>query len=126
MSVVTSLVLIYDISDREVVSNLELGEYTGLQHLVSVTEAANAGAVGPSRAALAIGLAATAVKYLGDPEDLAGRIERAPWRRPECVLLLVRQQEEVRPSVWGFTGALYFGTVEVPRRFERLLPAVQS
>ena len=126
MSVVTSLVLVFSARDRDVVGDLVLGACTEVQRFVDVTEAANGGAVGPSRKMLQLRVAATAVNYLVSVADLASRVEAAPWRAPESVLLLVQGESEVRPAVWGFAGALYFGTIDEPRRFVRLVSAVRS
>ena len=126
MSVVTSLVLVFSARDRDVVGDLVLGACTEVQRFVDVTEAANGGAVGPSRKMLPLRVAATAVNYLASVADLAARVEAASWKAPESVLLLAQREHGVRPAVWGFAGALYFGTVDEPRKFVCLIPAVLS
>lgn len=126
MSVVTDIVLIYDETDRRVVADLWLDDGAREQCFVDVTEAANAGAIGPKRKMLQLRIAATAVNGFDGVEQLAERIAVASWEAPENVLLLVKGEEEVRPAVWGFAGALYFGCVDEPRRFECFVPAVRS
>ena len=125
MSQVTSLVLVCDLSDESAVHDLAISDDTGEQRFVPVSEAANEGARGPCRKMLQFHVAATAVNYLR-VDDLTARIERAPWRRPESVMLLVQEENEVRPAAWGFAGAAHFGQVDEPQRFVDLLAAVPS
>lgn len=47
-------------------------------------------------------------------DDVRRRFERAPWREPESVILLIQKEEEIRPSVWGFEGAFSFGSLSSP------------
>ena len=125
MSQVTSLVLTYHARDRRVVEDLVLTATTEDQRFVDCTEAANEGARGPCRKMLQLQLAATAVNGF-DVQDLVQRIESAPWRSPEAVMLLVLGEQEMRPAVWGFAGASSFECVDVPRRFVELLERVTS
>lgn len=125
MSVVTNLVLVYNIVDRMVVSGLLLDEDTEEQRFVDVTESVNKEACGPRRKMMTLRLSATAVNYFS-VEQLAERIERLLWEAPESVLLLVQGENDVRPAVWGFDGAHHFRCVDKPLKFVCLLEAVPS
>ena len=126
MSVVTSLVLVYHSLDERIVDNLVLDpEHTEDQRFIDVTETANEAAYGPSRKMLQLRLAATAVNYF-NVEQLTERIATLPWKEPESVMLLVQKEDEVRPAVWGFKGVRCYQSIEEPRQFVELLPAVPS
>ncbi len=106
MSQVTSFVLICNACDVPVVRALALymtpvGEE---QHFVDVTAFANSLAHGPQRKMLQLLLAATAVNY-ADNADVIRRVSIAPWKIPECVMLLVKGEEDWRPAVWAFAVA---------------------
>lgn len=80
----------------------------------------------PEHCVLQFALAAGAVKNLGVVESIAQRIEALSWRFPESVILLIEEENDVRPAVWGFAGARCFGSVNEPRKFVCLVPAVPS
>ena len=121
MSSWTTLTLVHHGSDRRLVAGLVL-----------VADADDDGrrgrcvAMEPDNCILQFDVTSAAFKRLGVVEEIAAAIEAAPWRVTSAVLLLIMEENDVRPAVWGFAGAHSFGDVEKPRRFVCLVPAVPS
>ncbi len=114
MSSVDSLVLICNLADRLVATEIDLGE--GLRFV-------DAGKHPGGNKYMQCCLLCAAINY-ADFSEIVALVASAPWRRRESVLLMRLPEQHMRPECWGFDGARYFGSVSTD--FIELLPSVPS
>lgn len=121
MSVITDIVLLCNDDDLAMATSRQFCGMTDnpwqLKQLATID-------AGGDKVFCEIVLAAS-VNYL-DHGAFIKMVEIAPWEAPENVLVMIKHENDVRPAVWGFAGARYFGSVDEPRNLVCLVEAVPS
>ncbi len=124
MSAVCDIVLFFDYPrDHKVVDDLRLSPHSEDENTARFARIDTRAAGGDK--VFTKGMALAAVNY-ADLEFILAEVEKAPWKAPEEVLLLVEPDQHVRSAVYGFAGARYFGCVDEPRKIIELVAAVPS
>lgn len=125
MSVITDVLLVCNTYDAELALSLKLGGGEGgADRLWQFKEADARKSCGGDKVFTTVVVTAS-VNYL-DRKSMIQKLQDAAWKSPENVLVLVKHEGDVRPAVWGFAGARYFGSVDEPRRLVCLVEAVPS